>query len=176
MDEILTSRFSVRPSVHARLALARRSVRFWMALALPLLILIIAGCYFDTRLFYVAAVIAFILFPTLLLIAWNSLLTRRSAVNAMFPQTVMFSRDDEISVRYYPLPPSKSEGAAEPVAPSKHPAELIIPASSVTDCHIFGDYLDIVYSGNNDLLIPLASFPRSEMVAELLQRFGAPLA
>lgn len=175
MDEILTSCFSIRPSVHARLALARRSVRFWMAIALPLLLLILAGFYYDTRLLYVAAVITFILFPTLLLIAWNSLLTHPSAINGMFPQTVLFSRDDEISVRYYPLPAPATAEENPSESKKRVPTELIIPATSITDCRLYGQYLDLSYTGGNDLLIPLSALPEPTAATYLLQRFGRPL-
>lgn len=180
MEEILTSKFSIRPSVHARLALARRSARFWMALALPFLILIVAGFYYDIRLLYVAAIILFILFPTLALIAWYSLLSRPSAVNATFPQTVKFNRDDEITVRYYPLPSSTPQPGQESAAlpgddiRPKVPAELIIPASDVTDCRLYGDYIDMSYGAGNELLIPISALPSPQTITVLLNRFGVP--
>lgn len=171
MVEILTTRFSIPPSVHARLALARRSARFWMTVALPLLILIVAGFYYDTRLLFVAAAVAFLLFPTLLLIAWHNLLTRPSAVNGMYPQTVRFSRDDEITVRYYPLATANDEE----IRSEHHPDELIIPSAEISDCRLHGDYLDIMYGAGNDLLIPLSALPTPESISLLLQRYGRPL-
>lgn len=173
MEEILTSRFSVTPTVHARLALARRSVRFWMAVAAPLLILIIAGFYYDTRLLYVAAAVTFILIPTLLLIAWYSLLTRQSAINGMFPQSVLFGHDREISVRYYPLPTSADKDTTDSKEHTHRvPAELVIPFTEVTDCRVYGDYLQISYSGGNDLLIPISSFPTPEASTKIFRYFN----
>lgn len=203
-EEILTSRFSIQPSVHAKLALARRSARFWMAITLPLLLLIIAGALYDTRLYFVAAAVTFILFPTLLLIAWNTLLTRPAAINAMFPQTILFNRDDEISVRYYPLPSSSSDSSSSssssdssdshPFHPShsshssqrscsrsvssedpNSPDELIIQSQEVTDCRLYGNYINLIYGPGNDLLIPLSALPSPETATVILQRYARPL-
>lgn len=173
MEEILTSRFSVKPSVHAGLALARRSARFWMGVAAPLIILLIAGVCYDFRLLYVAAFVSFILFPSLLLIAWYSLLSSQSAVNGLYPQTVLFSRNHEISVRYYPIPnPLPTDNNPTGNRSVHVPDEHIIPFSDVTDCRLHSDYLVLSYSGGNDLLIPLKALPYPEASSTILRRFS----
>ena len=56
---IVTSRFSLGPSVHARQSIIRKAARFWMAAALPLAALVIGGLVYDSRLLFVGAVIEF---------------------------------------------------------------------------------------------------------------------
>lgn len=176
-EELTTGYFTVTPATYARLSLLHKSAMFWMALALPLLILIIAGFIYDTRLLYVAAVVIFILFPTLLLIAWQSLLTRPDAIHAMFPHQVQFNHDDEICIRYTPLPTpdSASDSASDKSkanAASTAPAEEVIPASAITDCRFWGDYLEIVHSPSAILLIPLRIFPDTSMPMQMVQHFA----
>ncbi len=162
--EISTSRFSLGPRVHARQAIMRRAARFWMAVALPVAALVIGGLFYDIRLLFIAATIVFILFPTLLFIGWYGILTRPWAVSSLFPQKVTLAGDNELTVEYHPLPGHDTG----------QPADLVISAESITDCHFWGHYLIVCYSGRRELIIPLSAFAGPADVTAFQRRLESP--
>lgn len=157
---IATSRFSLGASIHARQAITRRAARFWMAVALPIAVLVIGGLAYDTRMLFIAAAVMFIMFPTLLLIGWYGILSRPWAMASLFPQVVTLDTDNEISVEYAPR-----EGAG-----TVPPADLVIPSASVTDCLLWGKYVIVCYGNRRELIIPLSAFPSQESAADFLRR------
>lgn len=140
----------------------RRSVKFWMALALPVLILVVGGLYYDTRLFFVAAVVIFILFPTLLFIGWQTILTRPWAVASMFPQIVTLGSDDSLTVEYYPLNDESD----------RHPADFIIERDKISDCQVWGDNYVVSYDDGKDLIVPINSFENQADASSFLNRLS----
>lgn len=162
--EIATSRFSVGPHTHARQAIMRRAARFWMAVTLPVAALVIGGLVYDTRLLFIAAAMIFILFPTLLFIGWYGILTRPWAVASLFPQEVTLARDNELTVDYHPLP-------GQDTVP---PADLVIPAKSITDCQFWGHNLIVSYGNRCELIIPLSAFADPAEAAAFQRRLESP--
>lgn len=152
-EEIRTKQFRLGHSVHARLAFARRSATFWGAVALPLIVLVVAGFFYDTRLLIVSAAIIFIVIPTILLITWLMLLSQPWVVASIFPQVVTLNSDNEIVVEYSPLPNADGEDKV-----GRMPQTLLIPAARVDDCRVWGDYIDVSYMDNRELLVPLTAF------------------
>lgn len=160
LPEIQTSRFRLGAAVHARQALTRWAGRFWFAVALPVAVLVILGFFYDSRMLFIAATIIFILFPTLLFIGWHRVLTRPSAVAAMFPQRVTLHGDNEIEVEYFPLKDSE---------PSRQP-ELMIHPDDIKSCRILGNNIIITYADSQDLIIPLSSFQKPADSTAFLNR------
>lgn len=142
----------------------RRAARFWMAGALPLLLLLVLGCAYDVRLIFVAAAVLFIIFPTLLLMAWYSLLSRPWAVASLSLQRVTFHPEGDIEVEYLPTDVAD--------IPLRMPDNLFIPAEKVGRAYISGDYIAVSYADNRDLMIPLSAFGSSADVAEVLMRYA----
>lgn len=161
---IETSRFCLGASIHARQAIMRRAARFWMAVALPVGALVIGGFTYDIRLLFIAAVVVFVLFPTLLFIGWYGILTRPWAVASLFPQVVTLDADNDLSVEYSPR-----EGFETPP-----PDELVIKASSISDCLLWGKHMIVCYGNRRELIIPLSAFPSQESAADFLRRLEAP--
>lgn len=157
---IVTSRFNLGPSVHARQAIMRRAAKFWMAVALPVGILVIGGLAYDIRLLFIAAAIIFILFPTLLFIGWYGILTRPWAVASLFPQEVTLALDNELTVEYHPLP--RQETAV--------PSDLVIPSAAINDCQLWGGYVIIIYDNRRELIIPLSAFASPEAATSFISR------
>lgn len=164
LDEITTGRFSLGPSIHARQAIIRRAARFWMALAFPVGALVIGGFTYDTRLWFIAAVVMFILFPTLLFIGWYGILSRPWAVASLFPQVVTLGPDNEVTVEYYPMPGRDT----------KAPGDLVIPASDISDCRLWGSFMIVAYANHRELIIPLSAFASQEDASMFLRRLEAP--
>lgn len=164
MDQsiIQTEVFRVGAGVHARQALMRWAARFWYALALPIGILLLLGCFYDSRILFIAAAVIFILFPSLLFIGWHSVMTRPCAVRAVFPQQVMSTPDREIVVEYFPLPD---------VEDSRPPEAMVIHPDHIVDCLVVGDNVVITYDENQDLIIPLKAFRRPSDISALVKRY-----
>lgn len=160
--EIQTDVFRVGAGVHARQALMRWAARFWYALALPIGILLLLGCFYDSRILFIAAAVIFILFPSLLFIGWHSVMTRPCAVRAVFPQQVTVSPDREIDVEYFPLPDIEN---------SNPPAPVEILPGQVSGCRVMGDNVVITYDDNQDLIIPFKAFRKPSDIGLMLQRF-----
>lgn len=161
---IVTARFCLGASIHARQAIMRRAARFWMAVALPVCVLVIGGLAYDMRLLLIAAAVIFILFPTLLFIGWYGILTRPWAIASLFPQVVTLDADNELSVEYFPRP-----GYDTP-----HPDDIVIPAASISDCLLWGKHVIVCYGNRRELIIPLSAFPSQESAADFLWRLEAP--
>ena len=157
---IVTSRFSLGPSVHARQSIMRKAARFWMAAALPLAALVIGGLVYDSRLLFVGAVMMFILFPALLFFGWYGTLTRPWAVASLFPHRVVLDVDNELTVEYYPMPGRDS-------AP---PGELVIQSGEVSGCHFIGRNVIVSYGGGRELIIPVTAFAEPQAALAFQRR------
>lgn len=157
---ISTSRFSLGPSVHARVSIMRRAAKSWMAVALPFVALVIAGLIYDTRLLFIAAFGLFILFPTLILFAWYGLLTRPWAIASLFPQQVTLHPDSEVTVDYF----------AGPDSDTVSPADLVIPRAEISDCQQWGRNVVVSYGNRHELIIPLAAFKDPADVTAFITR------
>lgn len=164
LDEITTGRFSLGPSIHARQAIMRRAARFWMALALPVGALVIGGFTYDTRLWFIAAVVMFILFPTLLFIGWYGILSRPWAVASLFPQVVTLGPDNELTVEYFTMPGRDA----------KAPGDLVIPPGDISDCRVWGCFVMVAYGNHRELIIPLSAFASQEDASMFIRRLEAP--
>lgn len=160
LGEIKTSRFSLGPYIHARQAIMRRVGRFGLAMALPVITLIVCGLAFEFKLLFIAAIIAFILFPTLRFFGWYGILTSKCAVSSLFPQEVTLSADNELIVDYFELP----DHDATP------PTDLLIPHHLISDCVFWGNYLIVSYDHHRELIIPLSAFANSIEAASFQRR------
>lgn len=155
---IVTDEFTLGPNIHARQVIMRRAARFWMAGALPVAALVICGLAYDSRMLFVAAAVALLLFPILLFFGWYGLLTRPWAIASLFPQRVTVDSDNEIAVEY------RSE------EPRTKPADLVIKPEDISGCHLSGNYLVITYADSRDLIIPLSAFTDQMQITQLLNR------
>lgn len=159
---IATSRFSIGPNVHARQAILRRAAKFWMAVALPVGILVVCGLAYDTRLLFVAAAVIFILFPSLLMIGWYGILTRPWAVASIFPQVVTLGPDNELTVEYHPMPGQDAAAAV--------PDDLVIPREEVGDCQLWGRNIIVVYGNGRELVVPISAFAGPDQASSFIRR------
>lgn len=160
LGEIKTKRFSLGPQTYARLVVLRRASQFGFAMALPIVALIVCGLVYNIRLLCVAAMIVFILFPSLRFFGWYGILTSPWAISSIFPQEVSLSVDNEIAVDYYEM----TEHEAQP------PKDLFIPAHSISDCIFWGSNLIVSYDHHRELIIPLSAFADPSEAASFQRR------
>lgn len=160
LGEIKTTRFSLGPQIHARQAIIRRAGSFGLAMALSVVTLIVCGLAFDFKLLYIAAIIAFILFPTLRFFGWYGILTSKCAVSSLFPQEIALSADNELTIDYFELP----DHDATP------PTDLLIPRHLISDCVFWGNYLIVSYDHHRELIIPMSAFANTIEAASFQRR------
>lgn len=159
-----------------------------MAAIFPVTALVIAGLVYDTRLFYVAMMVVFVLYPALLLFAWYGLLSRPWTVASMFPQQVALYHDGTLTVTYRALPAKDKnvadhKGEDETKDAAEHekdrndrcggasgyvPAELVIERRDVNECRVWNDYVVVTYKGNRELIIPLSAFSTTDEIRSFI--------
>ncbi len=162
--EISTSRFSLRPASLAYHVLMHRAGKFWLIVSLPIIVSVICGLLYDSRILFITAAIIFVLFPTLRMLSYNDLMTRPWNVDSIYPHQVVVSPTNDISVTYFPMPKFEQQDKAsddensddnnndsanadseQPPRPVRVPEAYTIPYAAIQRCHYWDKYLVITY-------------------------------
>ena len=162
MKSILaTRRYTLSPSVSARQTIVRRAGRYIAVALLPVAALLFAGIGYDSRMLYLAAILLFILYPTLMLFGWFRLLSNPWAVAAMYPHIVEIFDDKTIRVSYFAI--ENTDGKEHT---GKVPPAIEISPEDIRRCYIWRDYVVIEDKMAHDFIIPFSAFAdRADLVA-----------
>lgn len=183
LQEILVAGpFTLAPTLLARRDLTRIASRYWWCPAIAVAACLTAGLS-DWRWIVVALTLIFVLIPTAAMFAWFAILSRPDVVSEIHPHTVSLTHNDEIIVKYLPLPdPGDADTSSSPGKIPLSPHSLLtIHTKDLTGIHIDRKYIVISYNTRpipkqkeeTELLIPIDSFGSENEAVEFFKKATA---